>query len=79
MPQSMKVGLVLLLVVGMLGVVQPAWGQDVTASIVGTVTDPSGAPIKDAAVTATNTERGTVYTTRTSEVGSYNVRWEPTL
>jgi hypothetical protein len=72
MPQSMRVGLVLLLVVG-LSAVLPAWGQDVTASIVGTVTDPSGAPIKDAAVTATNTERGTVYTTRTSEVGSYNV------
>src|SRR3984893_11426916 len=73
MSQSMRVGLVLLLVVGVLSAVLPAWGQDVTASIVGTVTDPSGAPIKDAAVTATNTERGTVYTTRTSAVGSYNV------
>jgi len=42
--------LVLLTLVGMAAVLTPAWGQEVTASIVGTVTDPSGAPIKGAAV-----------------------------
>src|SRR5712692_6745910 len=73
MQQSMRVGFVLLLLVGVLGVLQPAWGQDVTSAIVGTVTDPSGAPIKDANVTVTDTERGTVLTARTSDVGSYNV------
>ena len=44
-----------------------------TAAVVGTVTDPSGAPIKDAEVTVTDTERGTVLTARTSDAGSYNV------
>jgi len=45
MRQSMKVGFVVLLLIGVLGVLQPAWSQEVTAAIVGTVTDPSGAPI----------------------------------
>ena len=42
--------LVLLLV--LLGVMQPAWGQQVTAAITGTVVDPGGAPISGATVTA---------------------------
>ena len=44
-----------------------------TAAIVGTVTDPSGAPIKSATVTATDTDRGTVWTAQTNESGSYNL------
>ena len=64
MRQSMKVGFVLLLLVGVLGVLQPVWGQEVTAGMVGTVTDPSGAPIKDANVTVTDSERGTISTAR---------------
>ncbi len=51
----------------------PAWGQEVTASIVGTVTDPSGAPIKGASVTATDTDRGTVWNGQTNEAGAYNL------
>jgi len=47
MRQSMKIGFALLLAVG-LAVVKPAMSQEVTAGIVGTVSDPSGAPIKDA-------------------------------
>ena len=50
MRQSIRGGLVVLLLVGVLGVLQPAWSQEVTAAIVGTVTDPSGAPLKDATV-----------------------------
>jgi hypothetical protein len=37
------------------------------------VTDPSGAPINGASVTATDTERGTVWTAKTNESGSYNI------
>jgi len=59
--------------VALAGVVTSAWAQEVTAAIVGTVTDPSGAPIKDAAVTATDTERGTVWTAHTNEAGAYNL------
>jgi len=73
MRQSMRVGFVLLLLVGVLSVFQPAWGQEVTAAIVGTVTDPSGAPIKDADVTATDTERGTVRPAKTNDAGAYNI------
>src|SRR5262245_25930679 len=51
----------------------PAWGQEVTAAIVGTVTDPSGAPISGAAVTATDTERGITWNAKTNEAGAYNI------
>ena len=77
MRQSMKVGFVVLLLIGVLGVLQPAWGQEVTAAIVGTVTDPSGAPLKDADVTATDTERGTVLSTKTNDSGAYNITRVP--
>ena len=73
MRQSMKVGFVVLLLIGVLGVLQPAWSQEVTAAIVGTVTDPSGAPIKDADVTVTDTERGVVAGTKTNDSGAYNI------
>jgi hypothetical protein len=73
MRQSMRVGFGVLLVIGVLGVLQPAWGQEVTASIVGAVTDPSGAPIKDADVTVTDVERGVVRSAKTNDAGAYNV------
>jgi hypothetical protein len=50
-----------------------AWGQEVTASIVGTITDPSGAPINGASVIATDTDRGTVWSAKTNETGAYNI------
>ncbi len=77
MRQSMRVGFVVVLLVGVLGVLQPAFGQEVTAAIVGTVTDPSGAPLKDASVVATDTERGTALTTKTNDSGSYNITRVP--
>jgi hypothetical protein len=51
----------------------PAWSQEVTGSIVGTVTDASGAPIKGAAVTATDVDRGTTWTTQTNDSGAYDL------
>src|SRR3981189_2450161 len=44
---------------------------EVTARIEGTVTDPSGAFIPNAQVTATNTETGVVTNTTTSAIGDY--------
>jgi hypothetical protein len=65
------VGIVLL--AGLLGALQSAWGQEVTAAIVGTVTDPSGAPIKGATVVARDTEHGVVWNAETNDSGSFNI------
>jgi hypothetical protein len=46
--------------------------QEVTAAINGTVTDPSGASVADAKVTATDQDRGTVWPTTTNGSGFYN-------
>src|SRR5437899_11400493 len=47
--------------------------QQITATIPGTVVDPSGAAVNAAAVTATDTKRGTVWTTQTNTAGAYNL------
>jgi len=73
MKKLVLAAVVLLTTSGLVGVLPSAWSQDVTAGIVGTVTDPSGAPIKDAAVSATDTERGTVWKAQTNDTGSYNL------
>src|ERR1700730_6853640 len=51
----------------------PALAQQVTASITGQITDQSGAPIPGAKVTATDTQRGTLYTTTTNAEGRYSL------
>jgi hypothetical protein len=73
MPHSKKSGLALFLLAAVLGTLCPAWGQEVTAAIVGTVTDPSGAPLRGAAVTANDTDRGSLWTATTNDSGSYNL------
>src|SRR5207302_2692050 len=70
MRKLIRIGVVL---VGVLGLMQSAWSQEVTAAIVGTVTDPSGAPIKGATVTATDAERGTEWPATTNDSGAYNL------
>src|SRR2546428_7986874 len=72
MRQAIRLGFVLLLLAALLGAL-PAQGQEVTAAIVGTVVDPSGAPIKGATVTARDTERGVVWTAQTNDSGVYNL------
>jgi len=59
------------------GTLQCARGQEVTAAIVGTVVDPTGAPIKGAAAIATDKDRGTVYRVVTNEAGAYNINRVP--
>src|SRR6202790_4141276 len=67
------VSLVVSLAMALCAAVVPAFAQEVTATIVGTVTDPSGAAVAGASVTAKDTDRGTVWTSTTNETGSYNV------
>lgn len=62
-------GLFCLLVVGL--VVLNAAAQQITGSIRGTVTDPSGAIVQDASVTAKQTETGLTRTTVTDRSGAY--------
>ena len=69
--------LVLLTIVATAGMFQPAWGQEVTASITGTVTDPSGAAMVGATVTATSQERGLTYTGVTNDSGLYRIAQLP--
>jgi len=67
-------GLLLLLTLAALTAsLTPAWSQEVTAGVVGTVTDPSGAPLNGATVTVQDTERGTVWNTTTTDAGAYVV------
>jgi hypothetical protein len=54
-----------------------AWSQEVTASITGTVSDPSGASVPGATVTATSVERGIVYTATTNDSGLYQIAHLP--
>jgi len=48
-------------------------GQDVTATITGTVTDQQGAPIVGAGVTAKSVERGTVFKDVSNEAGIFRI------
>ena len=59
--------------IALLVVSQVSWAQEVTGTMVGTIVDPSGAPIKGATVTATDADRGTVFSATTNDSGSYNL------
>ena len=61
--------LLLLFVLGF--TVGSAYAVDVNARIKGTVTDPSGAVVPGAAVTATNTATGVKYPTKANASGDY--------
>ena len=52
---------------------QTSFGQGITGSIAGTVTDPSGAPVKGATVTVRETDTDIVRAITTSDIGSYRV------
>src|ERR1700684_1453608 len=65
------------LLVALVSAVPSAWCQDVTAAIVGTVTDPSGAAVAGAAVKVTSKERGISYTAETNESGLYRISQLP--
>jgi hypothetical protein len=67
--KSLGLGLLLLSFAALLGASR-AYTQ-VTASITGVITDPSGAPISAAAVTAKSVETGALRTTITDDAGRY--------
>ena len=73
MRKSLAIMIGIFLLVGLLGALAPAWGQEVTGAVVGTVTDPSGAAIQGATATATDVDRGTVWTAQTNGAGAYNI------
>ena len=54
-----------------------AWGQEVTATITGTVRDPMGAAVVGATVTAKSVERGTVFKDVSNELGIYRISQLP--
>jgi Carboxypeptidase regulatory-like domain/TonB dependent receptor len=73
MRKMWSLGMLVVALVALLCTANVAWGQDVTATITGTITDPSGAPVVGATVTAHDTERGTNWTSLTNESGVYNL------
>src|SRR6266478_2034693 len=75
--QSLGLGLVFLALAALLCTANPAWGQEVTASITGTVSDPTGAAIVGETVTAKSVERGLTYTAVTNDSGIYRIAQLP--
>jgi uncharacterized membrane protein len=65
-------GFALVMVLAACAVRQPVLGQQITASITGTVEDSAGAALNDATVTARDTERGTSSSTKTTSGGVFN-------
>ncbi|HWF07284.1 MAG TPA: TonB-dependent receptor [Bryobacteraceae bacterium] len=60
-------------IVFLLVVASLAFGQGATASITGTVTDPSGLVVAGVAIEARNTETGAVYQAASTSAGNYTV------
>lgn len=58
-------------IVGLVAFAGGSWAQEVTGSIFGTVTDPSGAAVPNAKVTVTNTGRDQVLRTLTTDSAGY--------
>lgn len=61
------------LFVALFVLVQGGVGQEVTAGIIGTVADASGAPIQGATATAKDVTRGTEWKATTNDTGTYNI------
>ena len=53
----------------------PGMAQTVTGAVRGTITDPSGAIVSGATVTATNTATGVQTTATTNQAGEYSIRF----
>ncbi len=66
-----------LFVFGACAAVIPARAQEATASMTGTVTDPSGAAVVSATVQARDVDRGTVTTATTNEQGQFTLSQLP--
>lgn len=62
---------------GLLAIPLVATGQVTTATIVGTITDPGGANVSNAEVTARNQETGLSRTVTSNDVGGYRIEFLP--
>jgi Carboxypeptidase regulatory-like domain len=71
--QSVALALCCLALVLLLVGANATFAQEVTAAIAGTVTDPSGAAVAGATVTAKSVERGTTSTAVTNDTGNYRI------
>jgi hypothetical protein len=71
--QSVALALCCLTLVVLICGASPGFAQNVTASITGTITDPSGAPIAGATVTARDVDRGVSWSAQTNDAGIYNI------
>lgn len=67
----------ILLLACLLAASWPLAGQAITAKVVGTVADPTGAAIPQATVSITNVATGQTRTTTTNEVGNYEFSFLP--
>ncbi len=75
--QSLALALCCFVLVALLVGANATFAQDVTATITGTVTDPSGAAIVGATITAKSVERGITYTAVSNDTGSYRISQLP--
>ena len=66
-----------LIIAALVLTLQPLRGQDVTAAITGNVVDPSDHAITGATVSAKDINRGTVWTAKTNDVGSFTLSRVP--
>jgi len=71
MPSLRKSSLIALCASLLLGFSQIASAQQVFGSIVGTVTDPTGASVNNAKITISDTQKGTKFEVITNESGNY--------
>src|SRR5260370_2034850 len=71
--QSLGLGFVVMGLVALLCGADAVWGQDVTATITGTVTDRSGAALAGVTVTAKEADRGTIWSAQTNEAGIFSL------
>jgi hypothetical protein len=74
---GLGIPLVVLVVLALLCNANPALGQDVTATITGTVTDQQGAAVVGARITAKSVERGTIFNDVSNEAGLYRITQLP--
>jgi len=70
MQKKLRLLLFVALVAAVLETAQPSWA-DVTGSILGTVTDPTGAVVPNAQVTLRNSDTGSIRKASTDSMGSY--------
>ena len=71
--KAMKMGALLTICVVWLGAIASAQGVGASGEITGTITDPSGAVLANAKVTASNAERGIRRSITTDDRGQYRL------